>query len=280
MKGQLLSDPRIIQIGREKYQLDYHAIHASIAELEIGLAGKTVLEVGGNLPPGFALEDLKAERWVAVQEPSYWQEIGGKWRNEARVLPIEECPPVDQMDRYTVLLGQIEKLPPARFGSFDRIFSVAAFEHIHELGLALRIMRRALAAEGALYAMFAPIWSSPQGHHLPDVTDESGRTFSFSNAPIPSWGHLLMRPPEMFQHLLAHTDERTASRICYFVYHSPHINRLFYEDYTNYARLAGFSGFTASFLPGPVPDDVRRQLETLHPGRTQFAAQGMVMVFR
>ncbi|MBF0371902.1 MAG: class I SAM-dependent methyltransferase [Alphaproteobacteria bacterium] len=280
MKRDLTPDPEISRIGKERYGLDYQATFASLAAQEIGLAGQTVLEVGGNLPPGFVFEQLNVKRWIAVQEPTYWSEIGPALKLDVPVLPIEECPPLDRLDRYTVLLGNIEKLPQAMFGQFDRIFSVAAFEHISELGLALRVMRRALAANGALFSMFAPIWSTYDGHHLPEVTDESGHVFSFANLPIPPWGHLLMRPAEMFNHLLGHTDERTASRICYYVYHSPHINRLFHEDYLAYANLSGFGGEVVGFATNPVPPDVQRRLEALHPGRNRFDSQGLVMVLR
>ncbi|MBF0374395.1 MAG: methyltransferase domain-containing protein [Alphaproteobacteria bacterium] len=281
MKIEMRPDPEVSRIGREKYQLQYQAVHASIAAQEIGLDGKTVLEIGGNLPAGFVFDQLKVKRWVAIQEPTYWSEIGtGVDLGGARVLPIEECPPIERLEGYTVLLGQIEKLPTALYGSFDRIFSVAAFEHIHELGLALRMMRRALAADGALYSMHAPIWSTHDGHHLPSVTDEAGKAFSCGNVPIPPWGHLLMRPPEMFRLLQGHMDERTASKICYYVYHSPHINRLFYEDYLSYAGVSGFRGEVAGFVCGPVPEDIQRRLELLYPGRARFDAQGQVMILR
>lgn len=279
MTRQFFTDPELVRVGVERYGLSYHASMASLAEQTVGLVGQTVLEVGGTMPPGFVFENLKVERWIAVQEPDYWREIGGGMP-EVTAIPIESCPPFEQLGRYTVLLGQVEALPAALMGKIERVFSVAAFEHIAEVGVALRVLRRALAPEGALFAMFAPVWSAHDGHHLPSITDEAGRTFSFGNSPIPHWGHLLMRPPEMFKFLLDHTDERTASRICYYVYHSPQINRLFVEDYLAYAATSGFTGMIDEFGDNNITPDVQRQLELLHPGRTRFNIQGLIMILR
>ena len=41
-------------------------------------------------------------------------------------------------------------------GAFDRIFSIASFEHVHTLGLALEKMHAALAPGGKLFTMFSP----------------------------------------------------------------------------------------------------------------------------
>jgi SAM-dependent methyltransferase len=172
-------------------------------------------------------------------------------------------------------------LPVALHGRFDAAFSIAAFEHIDRLALTLDGIHAALRPGGRLFAMFSPIWSSHNGHHLPDIRDRSGRQFSFTRSPIPPWAHLLLRPPEMFEHLLAQTDRETAAEIVYYVYHSPHINRLFTEDYVAYARASAFEveRCEATF-PQPPPPELQAELERLHPGRTKFRNNGMLLVLK
>ncbi len=139
-----------------------------------------------------------------------------------------------------MLAGRIEQLPAALHGQFDAVFSIATFEHIDRMPLALDAMHAALRPGGRLFALFAPIWSAHDGHHLHDVTDQRGRRFNKKRSPIPPWGHLLLTPPELHAHLLTRTDPAAAAEIVYEVYQAPSINRLFAEDYLRYFQASPF----------------------------------------
>lgn len=276
-----------IEEYQRRHRLSYHVPYALEAEKAVGLRGKSVLEIGGSLPEAFVREGLGARCWMAIEEMSYWHEVrasGGVQGTPpaTRAAPLLASAGAPELAAgYGVFAGRAEELPVALHGRFDAAFSIAAFEHIDRLALTLDGIHAALRPGGRLFAMFSPIWSSHNGHHLPDIRDRSGRQFSFTRSPIPPWAHLLLRPPEMFEHLLAQTDRETAAEIVYYVYHSPHINRLFTEDYVAYARASAFEveRCEATF-PQPPPPELQAELERLHPGRTKFRNNGMLLVLK
>lgn len=283
-------DSNLISKMQAEFGLTYQATYAAHANNIIGLKGKDVLEVGGSLPERMCLEYLGATRWICIDEPSYWNEIGGEsgQASSQRLIRCTELSNVtdfSQLDRYAILRGRVEGMPECFSGRFDTVFSIAAFEHISTLGYALDRMYLALKPGGRLFTMFSPIWSAFDGHHLPDLIDETGRRFGFNNSPIPPWGHLTMRPPQMYQYLLKHTDPRTAAEMVYYVYHSPHINRLFVEDYAAYIKASAFTveRFDLTFPTAGDPENLRQaqqKLAELFPGRTHFINNGILAVLR
>ncbi len=175
--------------------------------------------------------------------------------------------------------GSIESLPASFDGQFDAVISIDAFEHVIRFATMLDRAHSALRPGGQLVAIFSPIWPSHIGHHLWGVTDKSGRTFYIESSPIPPWGHLLMRPHEMYRYLLDHTDPEAADEILYHVYHGEHLNRLFVEDFEAYFRGSRFSSCSIrSSVPDVAPAPaVQRELERLYPGRKQFSRIGMIV---
>ena len=278
--------PETVGDYQRRFNLGYHVPYALEAETLIGLRGKLVLEVGGSLPEAFVREGLGARGWLAIEEPAYWHEIaasGGVQGTPPGPLSrrLAEATPADLERGYDAFSGRVEELPAALHGRFDAAFSIAAFEHFDRLPLALDAVRAALRPGGVLFSLFSPIWSAHDGHHLPEIRDRAGRRFNFAESPIPPWAHLLLRPPELFEVLLAHTDRETAAEMVYYVYHSPHINRLFTEDYAAYCRGSGFAVERCEpVFPLPPPPEIQRELERRHPGRTQFGNNGMRLVLR
>ena len=275
---------------RNKYGLSYHISYALEAERRVGLRGKRVLEIGGSLPRDFVLGDLGAARWVAIEELSYYREIkdkksgseSGVLSSAARdddITTVDAVKNIDNLGDYSVVFGRVEGISEAFFNQFDVAFSIAAFEHIDRFPAALARMYDALAPGGKLFTMFSPIWSGFNGHHLHGVTDKNGKVYDAGNVPIPPWGHLLMRPPELYQHLLSHMDADTAAEIVYHVYNSPSINRLFTEDYYDYFRLSPFTvdTFLATF-PVTVPDEALALLRERCPKYANFANAGILAV--
>ena len=265
----------------QRYELSYHVPYALHAESEVGLRGKRVLEVGGSLPSEFVLDVLGASQWVCIQATEWFRETRreNQFSTDEQILEIEAVEASSQLGRYSVLLGSVETLPPCLYGQFDVVFSIATFEHILRLGRALEAMAAALTSEGRLFTMFSPVWTSFNGHHIPDVVDKSGQLFGFgTNCPIPPWAHLYWRPDQMYHHLLGIMDPDAAAEITYYVYHSPQINRLFIEDYLGYVQKSPLDGSIVGTFPVEPPPDVQAHLEMLYPGRKNFTNTGMKMV--
>ncbi|MBF0333769.1 MAG: methyltransferase domain-containing protein [Alphaproteobacteria bacterium] len=268
---------------RKKYEdsdLSYHITFLGNADQEVGVSGRTVLEVGGCLPPELVFGDFGAKRWIGVIEPEYYKETKTTFSSQAvQVVPIEQVKSLDDLGRHAVLLGRIEQLGPGFAEQFDMVFSVAAFEHITRLGLALDRIRMALRRDGGvLFTIFSPIWSAHDGHHLPEIVDSTGCRIDFGPA-IPPWGHLLMRPAEMFWYLRRQADAETAAEVCYYIYNSPQINRLFTEDYVGLVAQ-DFDGLLEPLFPCEISAETQSRLETLYPGRTNFANNGIRMILR
>ena len=164
-------------------------------------------------------------------------------------------------------------------GIFDIVFSIAAFEHILRMPAALDRIFAALKPGGKVFTMFSPIWSAHDGHHLPKMVDGEGRTFGFSKSPVPPWGHLLMRPSALMKFLQQQTDTATAAKIVYYIFHSPHINRLFTEDYAEFFEASRFRvQILSPTFSVPVPSQLQAELSRLHPGRTHFGNNGLLAV--
>ncbi len=270
---------------QQEYGLSYHIPYASCAEQVVGLKGKRVLEVGGSLPENFVLNELQAAQWVALEETDYWGETLSTGHvlgtpppltgDKKRFSAVMSC----DIKPYNLFYGRIEDLPVSLENYFDVVFSIAAFEHIARLPLALEKMHQALKPGGRLFALFAPVWSAYNGHHLPEIVDDAGNHWNFGNSPIPPWGHLLLRPMELHDLLCSTCGPKTAREIVYFVYSSPHINRFFLDDYV---EMIARSPLTVLQMipqfPMAVPEDVQTQLAARNPGRNNFSHSGLLLV--
>ncbi|MBJ6727761.1 methyltransferase domain-containing protein [Geomesophilobacter sediminis] len=270
---------------KQKYNLTYHIDYLLYGEQLIGLKGKKVLEVGGSLPEGLVIGDLQAAQWLSLEEIDYWTESlstghlqGTPPELQGEKKLFAQADPA-QFAAHNLCFGRIEELPEALTGYFDAIFSIAAFEHIAKLPLALEKMAQALRPGGKLYALFGPLWSSYNGHHLPEIEDRAGNRWSFSNSPVPPWAHLLVRPMELFDFLCSKTDPETAREIVYFVYSSPHINRFFLDDYREIVARSSFTTLQCTpMFPVNMQPPVQERLEAMYPGRKNFDHSSLLLV--
>ena len=268
-----------------KFNLSYHVPFAHWCQQMIGFEGKDVLEVGGSLPKEFVLDYLNVKSWSALEAPDFevYLDRGASNHEGSKLGKVDYSAfgfTERELSNYNFFAGYIEELPPAYYQKYDLIFSIAAFEHIHKFPLALEKMFLALKPGGQLFSIFTPIWSAHDGHHLPPITEPNqGKTFNFQNSPIPPWGHLLMRPPELCRYLYQHTDKETADAIAYYVYNAPHINRFFTEDYVEFINQ---SSFIVKRLEAigliQIEKTTQETLEKLYPDRTQFANNGILAV--
>ena len=280
-----LTESNIVECQR-KFNLSYHVSFAYLCQVLVGFEGKDVLEVGGSLPKEFVFEYLKVNSWSAMETPDYenaLKEVGGLSHQGTIIYDINNCSNFGfknrQLSEYNFFLENIENLPPEYYNKYDLIFSIAAFEHIHKFPVALEKMFLALKPGGKVFSIFSPIWSARDGHHLPMITDSKGKSFNFSNSPIPPWGHLLLRPPQLSNYLYQLTDKQTANQIVYYVYNSPHINRFFTEDYIEFINQSLFAIHKIELtFHCQIDRETQANLEKLHPGRTHFTNNGMLVI--
>jgi SAM-dependent methyltransferase len=270
-----------------RFDLSYHIPYCAHADKVVGLRGKRVLEVGGSLPAEFVRDYLKAARWTAIEELSYWRTVdqvenlaNSPLQRRADAKLSAATPHLLERD-YLLLEGAVEDAPDALDAQFDVAFSIACFEHVSRLPKALHRISRLLRPGGQLFTIFSPIWSAHDGHHLPEITDRSGRKFKFDRSPIPPWGHLLAGPSGLYEFLCKQTDAATAEEMVYYVYHAPHISRLFLEDYVNYFQQSPLEVKTCTgMFASEIPAHMQSELERLHPGRTHFRFNGLLAVLQ
>ncbi|MEA2101477.1 MAG: tetratricopeptide repeat protein, partial [Thermodesulfobacteriota bacterium] len=212
-------------------------------------------------------------------------ESGSNKDKGSNMPDISECSETGFKDtklaegEYNRFYANIEDLPAAHYGRYDLVFSIAAFERIHKFPQALDKMYMALKPGGLLFAMFSPIWSAHNGHHLPDITDKYGKIFNFHESPIPPWGHLVMRPADLCQYLYRFTDKETADLMVYHVYNSPFINRFFTEDYMRFFWQSRFKIIKMSkMFFSETQDKTQAILEGLYPGRRHFTNNAMQVI--
>jgi SAM-dependent methyltransferase len=271
----------IIHIANQNSVKPYQINFVVDVERSIGFKGKKVLEVGGSLPQNFVLEGLQVESWTGLEYTEYYDVISGFSFNTPLDCSLQDIENGRKLSQYQVVSGKIEDLPYPMFSQFDLIFSVAAFQHIQRFTAALEKMYQALKLGGYLVALASPVWSSTNGHLLTSVEDRVGNTFHFGNSPIPAWGHLLMRPPQLYELLCEHTDLWTAGKIIYEVYQSLRVNRFFTEDYIQFVRSSPFfneKAIVKSIFPTQIVEDLQQKLEFLHPGYKNFSDQGLVFM--
>jgi len=128
---------------QQEFGLSYHIEFAATAEQLVGFKGKRVLEVGGNLPQRLVFDVLGVIQWTALEEMDYWTETlstghvcGTPPLSTEQYKSLRDVTPSD-ISSYNQLYGGIEQLPQTLEAKYDLVFSVAAFEHITRLPLAL-----------------------------------------------------------------------------------------------------------------------------------------------
>jgi SAM-dependent methyltransferase len=281
----VFQSPAFVEECCRRFGLSYHVSYAFNCAQSVSFAGKDVLEVGGSLPPAFVFDILGSKTWTALETPDYEDslaEAGGITHKGTLLNTDTDVVPTKGFGtpfakRYSFLLANIEDLPECHNEKYDLVFSIATFEHVQKMPAALDRMYRALKPGGKLFSFFSPIWSAHDGHHLPEMVDALGR--GVDRSVIPPWGHLLVRPPEMYHYLCTRTDPETAGTMVYYIYQAPFINRLFTEDYLSYIAQTPFkvNTLTRAFT-APVPPNIQCTLAALHPGRVHFDNNGLYLI--
>lgn len=276
-----------IQELQKEFSLSYHIPYLFHCAETVGIKGKKVLEVGGSLPKKLVCDILGAKQWFGIEEETYWNELnnknqlGGYYRPDMGGLTrLKELKAWPKDKAHDIFLGRVEDIDDSLYNNFDLIFSIACFEHIHNLGYALDKMYGALKPGGKLFTMFSPIWSAVDGHHLPQIFDKGVDVSATIRSKIPEWGHIYMSPPEMYCHLKNKGCSREiASEAVYYIYHNQHINRLKTEDYLAYVKMSSFKTLAAQLTFINKPDQHTQDiLEKANPRYKQFSNNGLLFV--
>ncbi|ALG68688.1 glycosyltransferase [Beggiatoa leptomitoformis] len=219
---------------------------------------KTILEIGAdNANVLYQLQLAGMKQGVGINN---WY-----WKNKAEKQNIT--------DKIVLCHGDIRALP-FEDASFDLIFNIAAFEHIHDFPTALREMTRLLKPNGMIYGYFGPLWSSAIGHHLWFTYNRHWMRFtdpdSYAHILRP-YEHLRFTKDELFDKLAKQWGEKFATEFVYQIYDNPHINRYTYADYLTFfqqsalvLRLCNNVGTT------PIDADVKQQLIQQLPNGQQI----------
>ncbi len=265
---------------RDQFQLSYHISYLDVCSQRISLTGLDVLEIGGALPASLVIDHLGCNSWTSVEAPSYDQELGGAnqfHRNTAECQKLH-----DLGERYRHFYCNVEDLGRDHQNQYDLIFSIACFEHINRLPLALERMLACLKPGGKLFTMHSPIWSSFDGHHLPiGIPDRFDRQLPEQSYIFRPWGHLLQTRSQAYLDLRARFDGDFAEEVIYNTYNSNHINRYFSEDYRVCFDASGFQivEYQITFPRNPSPD-IQATLEARFPGYTQFGNNGIFSILQ
>ncbi len=118
--------------------------------------------------------------------------------------------------------------------SFNILVSLNVFEHIQNFDQALSEFYRILEPGGILIAQFAPIWSSPFGHHL--WLNYNNKLFTYENLNVDPFLHLLKSKDEIIARLLITNQslsENKAERVADYMLFSSDQNQLMLSDYEN-----------------------------------------------
>lgn len=265
---------------RENFQLSYHLPYLDICQQKIPLENLDVLEIGGALPASLVIEHLKCKSWAGVEAPSYDTELGAA--NQFHRNKAENELALKLGKRYQHFYCNAEDLEAEHNEYYDLIFSIACFEHINRLPLALKRMLDYLKPGGKLFTMHSPIWSAFDGHHLPiNIPERFDRSRAEQSYIFKPWGHLLQSRSETYMDIYNRFDKDFAEEIIYNTYNSNHINRYFSEDYFNIIQASEFEilEYQITFPRHPTPD-IQAKLEAKFPGYKEFSNNGIYAILQ
>ena len=245
-----------------------HLYHLTDFECEASLAETDVLEIGGAISEEFVLGALRVNSWTAVQKEYISSDLnrGNNTHDSsfsARYRSIE----------HAYGLTGAFKAGFVKEDSVDRVFSLACFEHVHDLSETLEVAYKCLRANGVLYSYFSPIWSS-ESSHLP---------VPHSSLEVPYY-HLMHDFSSMYLRLisLGVGDEKAYSHALEH-YKCDSLNRYSYEDYElifNKSRFEVKSVIPINKRPlSSLDPATREKIQRLYP-RIKTLATGFRVVLK
>jgi len=249
--------------------------------------GKRVLEIGGsNLPPEYIATACKPSQWVCVdhldsQVMGYVSDntVNSDFIAHLQKVGVHELKNLDRCpdDPYVVVAGSVHDMSPDVLGQFDAVFSVAAFEHIPQLGLALSRIHDCLKTGGSMMTQFSPIWSSAEGHHYPHYLNS--RVGAFDNPAagvIPDFAHLLWSRDRIAEFMAPFYSPAVIKHTLFSFFETNYINRLFYDDYRAILAASEFADMHVKGMwAKPLDNETMKALEEKFPKRQGFEYPGL-----
>lgn len=147
----------IISVGHHLYDLSYQYQELIKYHARCNLKGKSLLEIGGSLPNDLLFDSLQVDSYINIESPDYIEAESGYSYSKSHG---------EHKKRKTFFCNAEDIDSVVDSSSIDHIFSVACFEHVHDLALALEACFKCSNNGGSLYAYFAPIYSRiDEGDH-------------------------------------------------------------------------------------------------------------------
>jgi SAM-dependent methyltransferase len=249
----------------DRYQL--RALHQFLELATKEGALDIVLEVGSDLA-GAASKEIKIRgaRMVVGINP---------------LLELKHNEDFPQPYDRNYLLRSDSRWIPLKDESISSIFSVATFEHIYNLDVAMAEMYRVLRPGGILYSDFGPIWSCSVGHHVyAKVGEEEARHWIPGKNPVPHFGHLLYSPEELHERLNSKGSPALIKAIIDWIYKGHGINRLFYEDYLQTFEQSEFQIMKLNRVMEHVEASMEKLLRDIHNPHQEFGCRMIEVVLR
>ena len=192
------------------------------------LEGKDVLELGGKLSRPLLKRVIKPKSWTSVGT-YYDGEPHSAIGLEGPELTLK--PEWNQYCNYSVLAYIKYALQSMNTKSYDVIYSIAAFEHIHKLGTCIDQVSKLLKPGGTLYAYFTSCWMGQHGHHWSRVRSCLG-----------DYDHLIHTESEIYPLLMKSARTSIESDMdVYYMYRGSRINRNTHNDYIKAFNEGQFS---------------------------------------
>lgn len=229
-----------------------HDRYLNFADATTSVRGKRVLEVGGSTPPSI-LFSYSPREWISVNLDA---KAVANFNEEARGLNGEACglkrraggrngqahelnrAAQEPLTAYSAVCDDISNLTQTEH--YDLVYSVNAFEHIRDLGVAFSRMFDALKPGGYLFTLFGPIWSSDVGHHL-SIRTEDKRELHFFDGILAPWEHLTSSRATIRAKLARLYGEKSAQKAVDYIFDFQDLNRLTEHDYLQIVHESGFS---------------------------------------
>lgn len=255
--------PYRTSVSITRYQ--YRAIYKYFDFIAKDDSLKTVLEIGSDLS-GAVAREMKSKGVKTI--------IG--------INPVmdffqgREEPPSTP---YVHFLRSDARWLPFEDKSISSIFSVATFEHINNLELAIDEFFRVLRPGGVLYTDFGPIWSCSIGHHVfAKVGDEEARHWKPGKNPVPNFGHLLLPADELRVQIKGKVSEALLDAIIAWIYEQDEINRLFYEDYIRIFEQSDFQIESINKVLEHIDSTLEKSLQERYAPYQEFRCRMLEVV--
>ncbi len=198
-----------------KYVHDFH--DEFLADLD--LRGMRVLEVGCGYAQLMGL--------VIQSQPQLAEIVGVNYPD----ISVEAPSPKARVHVMDAAAMSFED------SSFDLVYSLATFEHVHDFSKTLGEIYRVLKPGGQLIAKWSPLWNSFNGHHYGPTL--SGPDHHEIELP---WAHLIFDEQTLPGYLIAGEGffASEASEACSMIYQSDWLNRMTVDDYTDAIDCSAF----------------------------------------